>query len=256
MRHCRRIVLSCAVLLLFVMCGTDHAPAMPPWVSPEQMRERAQVIVTGKVDTFRTRDEERHPSAEGQARGWPKEKERIVLLQVTVDGIEKGSDAIRPGDVITIRCWRLIRRAWYPPDEGWIDDHVFCFIPSQGGSARFFLSGKNDEGWHPVCPGQAVVRLDNTPGLEFTMEPVETPRKTEPVETPGKPAHADTGAYAVAFGVGGAVVCFLAVWFAVGRSRRRRLQETRLGRQEPLEDKSGLESSGAKPAALADRPPE
>jgi hypothetical protein len=213
MRLCHCFGLSSAMLLGFVMCGTDNATAVPPYVSPDQVREKAKVIATGKVDSFGTRDEERHPSAEGEARNWPKQKDRMVLLQVTVDGIEKGSDLIRPGDVITIRCWRVIRSPWYPGHpEGWIETHGTGFIPSEGGSARFFLAGKSDEGWIPVFPGQGVVRIDDTKPLEFPMEPVEAPGepKQKP-EAPGEPKQehgkavgefTDSWPYLVVCGVG------------------------------------------------------
>jgi len=216
------------MLLGFVMCGTDNATAVPPYVSPEQVKEQAQVILTGKVDSFQTRDEERHPSAEGEARGWPKQKDRIVLLQVTVDKIEKGSDLVRPGDVITIRCWRVIRPPWYPEHpEGWLETHGTRFIPSEGGSARFFLIGKSDEAWDPVFPGDGVVRVDDSKPLEFPMEPVEAPGK--PKQEPGKGAGESTGSwpYLVVCAVVGAAVCLVAVWFVVSRWRRGGLNESR-----------------------------
>jgi len=200
------------MLFLLVTGGINHAHAKPPYVTPEQVKEQAKVILTGKVDAIRTRDEE----------GRNRSKDRIVLLQITVDAIEKGGDLIKPGDVIAIRCWRLVRPEWnenWP--GGWIETNGTSFIPSEGGRARFFLGSKSDEGWVPVFPGDGVVRVDDTPPLEFPMEPVEVP---------GWPTNqAARNLTFAAFAVGGAVVLLVAVWWFVSRSRRKGLQEPRLG---------------------------
>ena len=74
MRLYHHFSLSIAMLPVFLMCGTDTATAKPPYVSPEQVKEQAQVILTGKVDSFRTRDEERHPSAEGRPEIGPRKR--------------------------------------------------------------------------------------------------------------------------------------------------------------------------------------
>jgi hypothetical protein len=226
MRFRRRFTLLSALLLLSVLGGINPAAAAPPYVSPEQVKERAQVILTGKVNSIRTRDEERADRS----------KDRIVLLQVAVGAVEKGGDLIKPGDVITIRCWRLVRPQWvegYP--EGWIETHGTGFIPSEGGSAKFFLRAKSDDGWFPVFPGEGVVRVDDTPSLEFPMEPVEPPAKT--VKDPGKPVQQAAGAwlwpYGIVAGVVGAAVLLLAVWLVVSRSRKRGLEEPRRGEPAP-----------------------
>lgn len=129
--------------LAYVPCTRLQADTMP--LRPQELADRADLVVTGHVQSHRYEDDEQRDGS----------VIRRVFLKVKVESVEKG-DA-KPDDVIEVGCWTVVRL----PREGPLYDGGHFAIPGDGGRARFY-----------VTSGQAIfpngmTLLDKTPPLRF-----------------------------------------------------------------------------------------
>ena len=93
MRSWNCLVLAATFLLfqgLDAVAGKIH-------LSPERLQSESQLIVTGKVESFRKQE---RAETDGS-------RTAKVILKVAVDGVTKGDAKV--GDVIEVSCWRKAR---------------------------------------------------------------------------------------------------------------------------------------------------
>lgn len=126
-----RLIVSAAIIL-GVLPATARA-ALPP-LSPDELKDRAEVVVTGKVDEALTTIERKKSSSI-----------YVVNLTVTIETVEKGERTVSPGKTMEIRCWRIRKsRMVGPAGHG--------PIPAKGSRFRMWLRKDSKGYWEPLEP--------------------------------------------------------------------------------------------------------
>jgi len=197
MSHRTRVL---SVLLVLFAAVRTEAGKVP--LSPEELQTESALSVVGRVQAHRTEDK---PHDDGSVT-------RYVDLTVAVDEVTKG-DA-KPGDVIEVRCWVVVKE----PRDGIVWDGGHDAIPADGGKARFFLTGRPGGVWGAIYPN-GVELLDQTPPLQFERA------KANPIEK------ADGGVpmWLLAAGAGALAGVLGGVWLFIRWSRRGPPAGTRVG---------------------------
>lgn len=135
--------------LLIALGALAHGAIAPQ--SPEDLQDRAEVIVTGRVT-----------AAEVSTEGSLLSSDWVVVLQMEVDAVKKG-DRIGAGENISVSCWQTKRRP-----SGWTGGSGHDDIPAEGSRVRMWLRSQG-EGWSPLEPN-GIELLDGTPALDFSKE--------------------------------------------------------------------------------------
>src|SRR5947209_8638370 len=113
--------------LIVAVVAAAPVSADMPRLSPDELQRRADVIMIGKVQSYRTEPRVR----EGEER-------TQVFLDVLVESVEKGKPEVA-GQLLPIRCDRLTRRSPFGlPTHGGNRP-----IPAPGSRAKFFLEGQS-----------------------------------------------------------------------------------------------------------------
>ena len=147
----KKVMRMCSTIPCVLIASGTLAHGVIAPQSPEELQERAEVIVTGRVT-----------AAEVTTKGSPLNSDWVVVLQMEVDAVEKG-DRIRAGENISVRCWQLKRRT-----GGWTGASGHGDIPAKGSWVRMWL-GSHGAGWSPLEPN-GIELLDGTPALDFSKE--------------------------------------------------------------------------------------
>jgi hypothetical protein len=150
-----RLVPVLALLLAPSVVRGEGTPQTPP-----EPIEGARLIVIGEVSAYGVMDEEHE---DGGKTNW-------VLLRVCVESVVKGSAPVKPGDTMHIMCRAPVRPAF----DGTLPSGHHA-IPGNGSRAKFYLGGETLGIWSPVTPN-GIEPLDETPRLEFPIEPVVNSR--------------------------------------------------------------------------------
>jgi len=179
-------------IALLVLIAATRAEAGKVPLSDEELQKESSIIVSGHVQSHRTED---HPQADGSVT-------RHVDLTVVVDEVAKGS--AKPGDVIQVRCWVVVKE----PRDGIVWDGGHGPIPGDGGKARFFLTGQPGSTFAAIYPN-GIETLDQTPPLHFDRE------EANPIEK----AAGGVPLWLLAAGAGALVGVLGGVWLFVRRRR-------------------------------------
>jgi len=138
------------LLLTLIVAVVTAAPVSAdiPRLSPDELQRRADVIMIGKVQSYRTESHVR----EGEER-------TQVFLDVLVESLEKGKpEAV--GQIVQIRCDRLTRRSPFL-----LPTHLGNQpIPAPGSRARFFLVGQS------ALPPNGIELLEGATELDLPMQ--------------------------------------------------------------------------------------
>jgi hypothetical protein len=116
-------VLLFAVVVALLAAPPVYAVLRP--LTPEELQREADIIVIGKVQSYRT---EARVTAAG-------EELTRVFLEVLVVSIEKGKPEARVGQILQVSCERVTRPSLYPLPG----DLGQRQIPAVGSRARFFV---------------------------------------------------------------------------------------------------------------------
>jgi hypothetical protein len=136
------------VTLIVAVVAAAPVSADMPRLSPDELHRRADVIMIGKVECYRTEPRVR----EGEER-------TQVFLDVLVESVEKGKPDV-VGQVIQIRCDRLTRRSPFL-----LPTHIGNQpIPAPGSRARFFLQGQS------ALPPNGIELLEGATELDLPMK--------------------------------------------------------------------------------------
>jgi hypothetical protein len=128
--------------------------------TPAELAERAQLIVIGEVTAYGVFDEEHDDGS----------KSRWVTLRVRVESVVKGGAPVKPGDTIHVHCRALVRPAF----DGTVPGGGHRAIPGNGGRAKFYCDGQVLGVLWPAITPTGIEPLDETPRLEFPIEPAAT----------------------------------------------------------------------------------
>jgi hypothetical protein len=175
-------------------------------MTAEQLQEESQLIVTGTVQSFRTKDE---VSKDGS-------KDKIVLLDVLIESVQKGEDVGKIGETVVVRCWRPVK----PGTDGYFWEQGNDFIPDTGGRAKFFLAKVYAEAWESHWPN-GIEGLDGSPGMQIPTEPGNPPHpKAEVPAAQAKKAsnESDESSLLPTTGIGIVNAILLLTWWVVRRS--------------------------------------
>jgi hypothetical protein len=142
-----RPVLLCVLCIAFGAVAPVSADK--PRLSQDELRRQADVILVGKVQSYRT-----------QSRVFETEERTRVLLDVLVEFVEKGKPDAEVGQTIQIRCDRLTR-----PSPLMLATHIGNEpFPAPDGRARFYLERQS-----AIAPN-GVELLDGAAELDLPMK--------------------------------------------------------------------------------------
>ncbi len=191
-----RAAMTGAIIVLITGVSSAWAGKVP--ISPEGLKNGSKMIVVGKVESYRSK-EEAHEDGSKTAK---------ITLKVVVQSVEKGP--AKAGETIEVECWRAIKE----PEKGPLWDLGNEFVPAVGSQARFFLEKKVGNIWISQWPN-GIEAINGAAGLNLPIERVDTapPAKTV-VQHKGF-----AWTYVVAIGVGAVVFLMIVVIFLVQRPR-------------------------------------
>ncbi len=121
--------------------------ALPP-LSPEELEDRAVLVITGEVLASRVLVHRK-----------PSSSIYLVRLSVLVGSVEKGDDIIGGITTLDVRCWRMRKTKLVGP-WGHSD------IPADGSRFRMWLRQNEDGQWEPLEPN-GIELLDSSPPITF-----------------------------------------------------------------------------------------
>jgi hypothetical protein len=114
--------------------------AIPP-LSPAELKERADVIVVGRVKALDTRVVD-----------FDDGKNKVFEVDVQVVRVEKGKII---GDLVLATCWKPLER---PP--GWVGHQGQNEIPPKGGFVRLYLRDAGEGAYEILEPnGWELVKI-------------------------------------------------------------------------------------------------
>ena len=134
----RRIVL--AVIAAGLCSSLVHAAKAP--VSQAYLEKESVLIVTGEVTAVTSKDEK---SKIETGFGW--HTDRIFTITLKVGTVVKGDGSVKPGDEITVRAWRPVRRV---PAMPGLQGHVP--IPAKGDAITVYVESIGGTVHEPFLP--------------------------------------------------------------------------------------------------------
>jgi len=139
-----KIALAALVLLGLWLPATA---ALPP-LSPEELAERADLVITGEVLASRVLVHRK-----------PSSSMYLIRLGVLVESVEKGDDLIGEAKSLDIRCWKMRKTSLAGPSG-----HEE--IPADASRFRMWLRQNDDGQWEPLEPN-GIELLDGSPAITF-----------------------------------------------------------------------------------------
>lgn len=133
--------------IIFAGLSTASFAALPP-LSPEELENNAEIIVTGEVLASRVLVHRK-----------PSSSIYLVRLSILVGSVEKGKDLIGGITTLDVRCWRMRKSDLVGP-SGHYD------IPADGSRFRMWLRENEDGQWEPLQPN-GIELLDGSPPITF-----------------------------------------------------------------------------------------
>ena len=136
-------------LLLAGIAGlwTSAFAELPP-LSPDELKNRAELVITGEVLASRVLVHRK-----------PSSSVYLVRLSVRVGSVEKGKELIDGITTLDIRCWRM-RKSHLVGPSGHED------IPADGSRFRMWLSKNADGQWEPLQPN-GIELLEGSAPITF-----------------------------------------------------------------------------------------
>ena len=128
--------LTTAVMVTFLLIS--HCSAALPPLSPEELQNDAEAIVTGEavsIEALKTRDHL-----------FSSDYDWKIVITLRITSVSK-SARFAEGEEIQIHCWKVGNRS-----DGWAGPSGHLGIPDQGAVAKFYLKKSQAGQWAPLQP--------------------------------------------------------------------------------------------------------